>query len=160
MTDIFMTSVTDIGGSIQFAIAPIFLLVGTGSVLNVVTTRLGRVIDRARILETLIEQGEEATLEARHRQDLIALDKRMRHCNRAVLFCTLAIVLICVLVGFVFVADLLNIPAGAFVALLFLSVVSSLIIGLVSFLMEVSIATSVLRVRNEILVRGQERDQA
>ena len=58
MTSIFMTSVTDIGGSIQFAIAPIFLLVGTGSVLNVVTTRLGRVIDRARILETLIEQGE------------------------------------------------------------------------------------------------------
>ena len=58
-------SVDDMATSIQFAIAPIFLLVGTGSFLNVVTTRLGRVVDRARALEKLVEDGEEAVLEAR-----------------------------------------------------------------------------------------------
>ena len=66
----FNLSVQDMGMSIQFAIAPIFLLVGTGSLLNVVTAPLGRVVDRARTLEKLVEEGEEETLETRHLAEL------------------------------------------------------------------------------------------
>ena len=74
-------SLGDITVSIQLAIAPIFLLVGTGSLLNVVTTRLGRIIDRARILEQAVEAGEDAVLEERHVMELNVLDKRMRYCH-------------------------------------------------------------------------------
>ncbi|MBX9812193.1 MAG: DUF2721 domain-containing protein [Burkholderiales bacterium] len=36
---------------IQLAVAPVFLLTGVGALLSVMTNRLGRVIDRARVLE-------------------------------------------------------------------------------------------------------------
>ena len=36
---------------IQLAVAPVFLLTGIGAILEVMTSRLGRIIDRARVLE-------------------------------------------------------------------------------------------------------------
>ena len=147
-------SLGDITVSIQLAIAPIFLLVGTGSLLNVVTTRLGRIIDRARILEQAVEAGEDAVLEERHVMELNVLDKRMRFGNRAVLFSTISAVLICLLVILIFLLDLLGLPAAALiVVVLFAGAMASLSIGLISFLIEVSIATRVLRVRHELLAR-------
>lgn len=159
MHSIFQLSVADIGQSIQFAIAPIFLLVGTGSILNVVTSRLGRVVDRARKLETMVEDGEEESLEKRHLQELIYLDKRMALGNRAVLFCSMSAVLICATVATLFILDLAGIPAGVPIAILFIGVVTSLSFGLVCFLREVSMATKGLRVRNELLKRGMQGDR-
>lgn len=153
MHSILSLSVAGMGSSIQFAIAPIFLLVGTGSLLNVVTTRLGRVVDRARVLETLIEDGESERLERRHIAELKVLDKRLKYGNRAVLFCSLSAVLICILVAVLFILVLLAIPAGALVAVLFIAVVTSLSVGLVSFLQEVTLSLRALRVRTEILTR-------
>lgn len=149
----FSLSVQDIGMSIQFAIAPIFLLVGTGSLLNVVTTRLGRVVDRARALEKLVEDGEEEVLETRHMGELRLLDRRMRYGNRAVFFCSLSAVLICLLVAVLFILDLASLPAGFSIAVLFIGVVSCLSLGLISFLQEVFLATRALRVRTEVLTR-------
>ena len=40
-----------IAHNIQLAVAPVFLLSGIAGILNVLTTRLGRVVDRARRLE-------------------------------------------------------------------------------------------------------------
>ncbi|MAP94512.1 MAG: hypothetical protein CMK07_06125 [Ponticaulis sp.] len=151
MTLFTMASVSDIAAAIQVAIAPIFLLVGTGSLLNVVTARLGRVVDRVRALEGLIEKGEDEVLERRHIGELLVLDKRLKYGNRAVYFCSASAVLICILVALVFVAGFFGPAAGIFVAILFFIVVLSLIIGLVSFLMEVRIATNHLRVRHEFL---------
>ena len=37
--------------AIQLAVAPVFLMSGIGAILVVMTNRLGRVIDRARVLE-------------------------------------------------------------------------------------------------------------
>jgi hypothetical protein len=37
--------------AIQLAVAPVFLLSGIGAILAVMTNRLGRIIDRARVLE-------------------------------------------------------------------------------------------------------------
>ena len=145
--------VSDISAAIQVAIGPIFLLVGTGSLLNVVTGRLGRVVDRARVLERLIEEGEEEVLERRHLMELKALDRRMKFGNRAVLFCSLSAVLICILVALVFVLDFIGNSAGLIIAILFMMVMAALATGLISFLLEVHIATRFLRVRNEVLAR-------
>ncbi|MFB0911984.1 MAG: DUF2721 domain-containing protein, partial [Glaciecola sp.] len=41
---------------IQLALAPIFLIVGIGTLVNVATGRVGRVIDRARWFETLARE--------------------------------------------------------------------------------------------------------
>lgn len=153
MAPLFSIALDDIGSSIQFAIAPIFLLVGTGSLLNVVTTRLGRVVDRARVLEQMVEDGEEERLEKRHLIELGLLDRRLKHGNQAVFFSSISAVLICVLVAILFLLDLLSVPAGGLIALLFIAVVLSLSLGLINFLLEVSLSMKALRVRTEILTR-------
>jgi hypothetical protein len=57
---------------IQLSVAPVFLLSGIGAMLAVMTNRLSRIIDRARVLEARLD---EATPEAaeRLRQDLATL---------------------------------------------------------------------------------------
>src|SRR5262249_30639604 len=45
------SSVSNVAHVIQIAVAPVFLLTGVGSLLSVLTNRLGRIIDRARGLE-------------------------------------------------------------------------------------------------------------
>ncbi|HEV8659256.1 MAG TPA: DUF2721 domain-containing protein [Thermoanaerobaculia bacterium] len=46
--------ITDIGRVIQLSVAPVFLISGVGALLAVLSARLGRTIDRARVLESLI----------------------------------------------------------------------------------------------------------
>src|SRR5436190_24067734 len=45
------STVSDVAHVIQLAVAPVFLLSGVGALLGVLTSRLGRIIDRARSLE-------------------------------------------------------------------------------------------------------------
>lgn len=46
------SSAADIAHLIQLAVAPVFLLAGIGSMLNVLAQRLARVVDRARRIES------------------------------------------------------------------------------------------------------------
>jgi len=43
--------------AIQLAVAPVFLLSGIGAILVVITNRLGRIIDRARVLEDRLDNA-------------------------------------------------------------------------------------------------------
>src|SRR5690606_27453678 len=42
-----------IAQTIQLALAPVFVLVAIGNIMNILSTRLGRVVDRSRVLQTL-----------------------------------------------------------------------------------------------------------
>ena len=44
------SGVTAVANVIELAIAPVFLLTATGTMLAVLTNRLGRIIDRARLV--------------------------------------------------------------------------------------------------------------
>ena len=43
---------TDIADAIRLAVTPIFLLAGVSITVNILITRLGRIVDRARVLES------------------------------------------------------------------------------------------------------------
>lgn len=45
------SGLTEIAHVIQLAVAPVFLLTGVAGILSVLTNRLARIIDRARVLE-------------------------------------------------------------------------------------------------------------
>ncbi len=47
-----LSSVETIATVIQLAVAPVFLLAGIAGLLNVLSIRLGRVVDRVRVVET------------------------------------------------------------------------------------------------------------
>ena len=78
-----------IAHQIQLAVAPVFLLAGIGSILNVMAGRLARVVERARGLEREFASFDEemrmlATAELR------ILDQRMTVVNLALSACTAA----------------------------------------------------------------------
>src|ERR1039457_2882038 len=47
-----VSSITTVSHVIQLAVAPVFLLSGVGAILAVLINRLGRIIDRYRVLES------------------------------------------------------------------------------------------------------------
>jgi hypothetical protein len=46
---------TDIADAIRLAVTPIFLLAGVGITVTILIARLGRIVDRARVLGFVVE---------------------------------------------------------------------------------------------------------
>lgn len=148
--------VTTIAEIIQLAIAPVFLLVGIGSLLNVMTSRLARIVDRVRVLEEDV-----LTADAQRRRDEIGelsiLSRRLGICQWAIAMCTISAVLVCVMVIVLFVAGTGTMDFATPVALLFIAVMAALTLGLLLFFLEVTISTRVVRVRDEYVRAGRRK---
>lgn len=143
-----------IAAVIQLAIAPVFLLTGIGSVLNVLTARIARVTDRSRVVEALVigfdaqTSAEERRL-ARH--ELRGLDQRMASANLAIGACTMAILLVCLTIAILFVGEIAGLRTSRIVASLFVAAMALLIVGLLLFLYELRIALQSVRVKAALL---------
>lgn len=142
---------TNIAQAVSLALAPIFLLAGIGALLNVMTARLGRVVDRARHIEGLLEAGEGLDETRRHRSELKALGQRITAANRAIYATTASALLVCFVVALLFVEQLTPIAVTTVVAVLFIATMTMLVIGLGFFLREISVANRSLRVRTDLL---------
>ena len=135
---------------IELSIAPIFLLVGIGSLLSVMTLRLGRVVDRARTLDDALEAGCDEGRQRRHIAELHHLSFRMAHANRAITASTVSALFICLVVALLFVGELFGVQVRYAVAALFVLAMGALIFGLVEFLREILSAAKSLRVRSDL----------
>src|SRR3954468_24307079 len=96
-SEVRMREVTNIGTVahiIQLSVAPVFLLTGVGTILNVMTNRLGRIIDRARKLEERLEVSSPELAEAIH-ANLVTLSLRAKIIGLAITLCTITALLIC-----------------------------------------------------------------
>lgn len=133
-----------ISHTIQLAVTPVFLLTGVASLLNVLVTRLARIIDRARQLE-----GHIVDLTGEHRTaiggDIATLSQRARHVNTAISLCTGSALLVCTLVAVLFTSAFFERDASTPIAVLFISAMVSLIASLVMFMKEILLATATLR---------------
>ena len=150
------TGISDIAHIIQLAVAPVFLLAGIGSLINVLAGRLARVVDRARSLESHVPDadGEERTREI---YELAILDRRMAICHWSIGLCTAAALLICLVVMILFVANLVAMKFAIPVSLLFIAAMISLTLGLLLFLAEVTMATKFVRVNEKFVMRRRPR---
>lgn len=136
--------ISNIAHAIQLAVAPVFLLAGVGALLNVLSSRLGRIIDRARVLEA--EPGVDLDARAVIEQELSVLSRRARLINRAIGLSTGCALLVCTLIAAVFLAVLAAFNVSIVIALLFVAAMLTLIVALFSFLREVYLATANLRI--------------
>lgn len=132
---------------IQLAVAPVFLLTGIGAILGVLVNRLGRIIDRTRLLENRL-QNAEPDIPSNITQELFTLSKRSRLINWAISLCTLAALLICIVIAALFVGAFLIIDVSGVVALLFIAAMLALIGGLINFLREIYRATNSMRIKS------------
>lgn len=139
------SGVTAIAHVIQLAVAPVFLLTGVAALLGVLTSRLGRIIDRARALEERLGvMGD--TERASGAADLRALSQRARHINRAIGLCVSCALLVCAVIAALFGGAFLEIDVSPLIGVVFIAAMGALIVALVSFLLEISIATRSLRI--------------
>ncbi|NNU15622.1 DUF2721 domain-containing protein [Parvularcula sp. ZS-1/3] len=137
--------------AITLAVGPIFLLVAIGGMLNVMTARLGRVVDRARTLEDLLVDDTDPDEIARHREELIALGKRMRQSNRAIYATSASGLFICLMVPLLFIEQFLPFSVAGVIALIFAVTMGLLLLGILFFLREISVASKSLKIRQELL---------
>lgn len=133
----------EIGHIIQLAIAPVFLLTGVGTNMLVLTNRLARIIDRTRLLEENIDQGQGIAngRDALFRAELDVLFQRARKINRAIFLSTSCALLICMVVAALFVTDALNLRLASVIAGMFVLAMVSLTGSFVYLLREVLLAT-------------------
>ena len=90
-------TVGTVSHAIQLAIAPVFLLTGIAALLGVMANRLSRVIDRARYFEQ--HWGDlDAGSRAASRLELRNLERRRRVCSWSINLCTIAALLICLVI--------------------------------------------------------------
>lgn len=137
--------VSDIAHTVQLAVAPVFLLTAIGSMLGVMAGRLGRVIDRGRLLEGKLESAAPHETQA-IRTHLQVLSRRAKLINLAITFFTLTALLICSLIALLFSGSFVTFDITAPVALLFILAMILLVQGLLCFLREVFLATANLRI--------------
>ena len=136
--------IASIGQAIQLAVAPVFLLTGVGATLNVFATRIGRIIDRARVME---EHATRATAESaiELHEKLAVLSKRARLVNRAIGLSVSSGILVSLVVAALFVSAVLQIDLALPIAIAFVAALLCLAFALIYFLREVIIATESLR---------------
>jgi hypothetical protein len=128
---------------IQLAIGPVFLLTAVAATLNVLATRIGRIIDRARVLEDRLEKATPEQEEGLH-GTLRVLSKRATLMNRAIGLSVTAGLLTALVVAALFVSNSLRIDLAVPITIAFVVGLLSLATGLVYFLREVILATNSL----------------
>ncbi len=130
---------------IQLAVAPVFLLTGIGALLNVVVTRLNRVIDRARSVEGSWKEQDDVG-RAVARKELAMLAKRARLASWSINACAAAALLVCLVIATLFIDAFFGTRLRWFVGFQFILSMWVLVFGLACFLREVYFATHTLRI--------------
>jgi NADH:ubiquinone oxidoreductase subunit 3 (subunit A) len=142
--------VPDITHVIQLAVAPVFMLTAVGTIINALNSRLGRAVDRRRVLEArLAEVSFEGGATAR--DELAAINRRIHYVYLAILFAVLSGLFTCLLIAGAFLGAFVATDLTRTVAALFVLAMIALIASLLFFLREIFIAVSAPRHRAQPL---------
>jgi hypothetical protein len=136
---------TDIAKAIQLALAPVFLLTGIAGLLNVMAGRLSRIIDRGRALTEgrvvpVSSELQWLNLEKR------SLERRRHFASVAITACTIAALLVCMVIAALFLEVMLDAPLKWLIGSLFTVAMLALVVGLAFFLREVHLAMQSIRI--------------
>jgi hypothetical protein len=121
----------DVAHVIQLSVAPVFLLTSLGTIMAVLSTRLGRIVDRWRVLIDRLDR-EPAQREGIEREMALLL-RRRRLANVAISFCTGAALLVCSVIALAFVAYIFRWNVSWGVAMLFITAMAFFVCALVLF---------------------------
>jgi ABC-type siderophore export system fused ATPase/permease subunit len=135
---------------LQTALTPAFLLVAVGSLLNVLTGRLSRIVDRSRDLQRQHAETEGAAHQ-RVVDELRIVERRMRVVGSSILLAVLSAITVCVMIAILFLMGLSN-SSGAWLAVAVFMLALLLLAGcLLQFVREIRLATYAIYVPEEYL---------
>lgn len=141
-----------IAQTIQLALAPVFVLVAIGNIMNLLSTRLGRVVDRSRALQERHgrTQGVEHDMVVR---EIRVIDRRIRLIGQALRLLVGSGISTGITVAVLFLEELLQANLQRVAAGTFLLAVGLMMWALVLFLRETQAASQALRIPDEYLER-------
>jgi hypothetical protein len=132
---------TDIARVIQLAVAPVFLLTAIATLITALNNRLGRIVDRRRVLtDRQHDKADDGAGETLAELDLIA--RRIRLIYFAIVSAVLGALAVCLVVAGAFIGALVSVDLAKAVAVLFILAMIALISGLTMFLREVFLAVA------------------
>lgn len=129
-------SIDAITNNIQLALAPVFLLTAVATLLNAISTRLARSVDRMRVIQMRIHEGSVLDQAALRHMMVEANEAKIRGrlCTAAIFFDVLSGIFISLTV-----LELFFFQAGAARSLQTSFVIWTFVLGLVSFMTSLSI---------------------
>jgi len=139
-----------IAQTIQLALTPVFVLVALGNIMNLLSSRLGRVVDRSRRLQELYGTTKGAEHDAIVRE-IRLVDRRILLINRAILLLVSSAVCIGLTVVLLFMEEVFGTDLQAVAAGVFILAVGLLMWALLLFLRETQLATEALRTPSNYL---------
>lgn len=132
---------SDISRVIQLAVAPVFLLTAIATLISAMNARLGRIVDRRRVVQERLGGAGQTQADA-CAAELHALARRSRLVYLAIFFSVLAALLVCLVVAGAFVGALVSVDLAKTVASFFILAMCAMIAALGLFLREVYLAVS------------------
>ncbi|MGA0215145.1 MAG: DUF2721 domain-containing protein [Vulcanococcus sp.] len=123
--------------AIQLSVAPVFLLTAIAGLLSVISNRLARVLDRAQRLQSIRDEA----------MDLALLKRRMTLLTRASEAVTTTGVLVAAVVAVTFVSAIAVIDLTTIVVPLFVVAMLSLMVGLLTLLLDTRVSARLIRRR-------------
>jgi hypothetical protein len=131
--------ISDITHVIQLAVAPVFLLTAVGTIITALTNRLGRSVDRRRVIEERLPgMTEETAAVARGELDSLAL--RIRAIYVATSLAVLCGLFVCLSIAIAFFGAFLSIDLASALAVLFVLAMFAMIGALLVMLREIFLA--------------------
>lgn len=130
---------TDISRVIQLAVAPVFLLTAIATLINTLNLRLGRIVDRRRVVQERLLARSSVGDEAAARESAM-LQRRSALVYYAIFCAVLSALLVCLVVAGAFLGALLGVDLARSVAVTFVTAMLAMIAGLGLFLREVFLA--------------------
>jgi hypothetical protein len=154
----FMNEIDEIAHVIQLSIAPVFLLTGVGTLLNVLSGRLARIIDRARVLEQRLETSE-SPWSAATLHELHVLVRRGKLINQSIKISTISALLTSFLIAALFASSMLHYSTHLIVSGFFVAVMVTCIVSLTLFLREVYLAIETFDIGLPAEIREKRTDR-
>ena len=139
-----LPSVTELVPVLQIAIGPVILISGVGLLLLSMTNRLGRAIDRTRILRQAF-RTEEGEARARTAAQIQVLWRRADMMRQAIVLASVSVLLAACLIITLFLVAALRLAAGWLIMVLFIGCLLALIGSLLLFIRDVNQSLAALR---------------
>src|SRR5208283_2879706 len=139
-----LTSLEKIIPMLQVAIGPVILISGVGLLLLTMTNRLGRAIDRARLLKAELSRRTDEE-RAQALAQVVILYRRARVVRLSIILATVSALLPSALIITLFVTALLHWEQGFFIGLIFIACMTALFASLVAFICDINLSLHALK---------------
>ena len=130
------TTPTDVTHVIQLAIAPVFLLTAICTLLNVLINRLGRAVDRRRVLAARLPHLD-AEIAVSATRELAYVERRAQLIYLAIALAVAAALLVCLAIATAFIDAMVQYNFAAAIATFFVMAMLALIGSLGALLREI-----------------------